>query len=237
MALPYQGGKLTMTALLPPAGSAGCALPGQPALTAITAALRAGGGPGDAVLALPKVNLRVGGPVGDMAAVLKRLGMGVAFGRPADFTGLSPEAGGIGFVQQAATLQVGEQGHRRLGRRRGRGPGERRAGRRALRHLRPPVPAGRVREVDRRAAVPGRGRQPRQHVTGAGAAGPRMGARPLSQAGWGRMRAVPCGPAALRKPGTLAKPLLPGKPGGTASPPPADTRWALLQSLVTSAGC
>jgi serine protease inhibitor len=110
VSLPYQGGKLTMTALLPPAGSAGCALPGQPALTAITAALRAGGEPGGTVLALPKVNLRVGGSASDMGAVLKRLGMGAAFGHAADFTGLSPEAGGIGFVQQAATLQVGEQG-------------------------------------------------------------------------------------------------------------------------------
>ena len=110
VALPYQGGKLTMTALLPPSGSAGCALPAQQALTAITAALRNGGGPGDTVVALPKVNLRVGGPVGDMAAVLKRLGMGAAFSSAADFTGLSPEAGGIGFVQQAATLQVGERG-------------------------------------------------------------------------------------------------------------------------------
>ena len=36
--------------------------------------------------------------------------MGAAFGRAANFTGLSPQAGGIGFVQQAATLQVGEQG-------------------------------------------------------------------------------------------------------------------------------
>lgn len=110
VALPYQGGKLTMTALLPPAGSAGCALPSQSALTAITAALRAGGEPGDTVLALPKVNLRVGGPTGDMGAVLKRLGMAAAFGQTADFTGLSPQAGGIGFVKQAATLQVGEQG-------------------------------------------------------------------------------------------------------------------------------
>jgi len=42
--------------------------------------------------------------------VLKRLGRGAAFGQAADFTGLSPQAGGIGFVKQAATLQVGEQG-------------------------------------------------------------------------------------------------------------------------------
>jgi serpin B len=45
-----------------------------------------------------------------MGEVLKRLGMGTAFGQTADFTGLSPQAGGIGFVKQAATLQVGEQG-------------------------------------------------------------------------------------------------------------------------------
>jgi serpin B len=110
VSLPYQGGTLTMTALLPPAGSAGCALPGQQALTAITAALRAGGEPGGTVLALPKVDLRVGGTVGDMGAVLRRLGMAAAFGQSANFTGLSPQAGGIGFVQQAATLQVGERG-------------------------------------------------------------------------------------------------------------------------------
>jgi serpin B len=110
VSLPYRGGKLTMTALLPPAGSAGCALPGQPALAAITAALRSGGDSGDTVVALPKVDLRVGGPVGDMGPVLKRLGMAPAFAGTANFTGLSPQAGPIGFVQQAATLQVAEQG-------------------------------------------------------------------------------------------------------------------------------
>lgn len=110
VSLPYQGGKLTMTALLPPAGSAGCALPGQSTLTAITAALRAGGEPGGTTLALPKVNLRIDGSTGDMGPVLERLGMQTAFGRTADFTGLSPQAGAIGFVQKAATLQVGERG-------------------------------------------------------------------------------------------------------------------------------
>jgi serpin B len=110
VSLPYQGGKLTMTALLPPAGSAGCALPAQPALAQITAALRAEGETGDTVVALPKVNLKVGGSDGDMGPVLKQLGMAQAFARSADFTGLSPQAGPIGFVQQAATLQVGEQG-------------------------------------------------------------------------------------------------------------------------------
>ena len=110
VSLPYAGGKLTMTALLAPDGSAGCALPGQRDLAAISAALRSGGEPGDTVVALPKADLRVGGPDGDMGPVLKRLGMATAFGRTADFTGLSPRAGGIGFVQQAATLQVAERG-------------------------------------------------------------------------------------------------------------------------------
>jgi serine protease inhibitor len=45
-----------------------------------------------------------------MGPVLKGLGMAPAFGRTADFTALSPQAGPIGFVQQAATLQVAEKG-------------------------------------------------------------------------------------------------------------------------------
>jgi serpin B len=36
--------------------------------------------------------------------------MGDAFGPSADFTGISPQAGGIGLVQQDATLQVTEKG-------------------------------------------------------------------------------------------------------------------------------
>jgi serpin B len=120
VSLPYAGGKLTMTALLPPAGSGGCALPTQAGLAAITASLKAGGTgalprnagrPGDlAMVYLPKVNLAVNGPAGDMKAVLTGLGMGQAFGGTADFTGLSRQAGELAFVQQAATLQVGEKG-------------------------------------------------------------------------------------------------------------------------------
>lgn len=119
VSLPYAGGKLTMTALLPPAGSAACTLPTQPALAAITASLDAGGTgaqPGTAEAArtaavlMPKVNLSVSGPAGDMRAVLTKLGMGRAFTDAADFTGLSRRAGKLAFVQQAATLQVGEKG-------------------------------------------------------------------------------------------------------------------------------
>lgn len=45
-----------------------------------------------------------------MTPVLEQLGMGQAFTDTADFTGLSPRAGQLAFVQQAATLQVGEKG-------------------------------------------------------------------------------------------------------------------------------
>ena len=117
VSLPYQGSKLTMTALLPPTGSGSCALPSAAQMSAITGQLdgvasdfRAGTGLGTADVSLPKVNLDTSGSAGDMRPVLERLGMGLAFGSQADFTGLSPEACCIGFVQQAATLQVGEKG-------------------------------------------------------------------------------------------------------------------------------
>jgi serine protease inhibitor len=110
VSLPYQGGKLTMTALLPPSGSASCALPSQASLTSIARSLD-GPRAGLADVSLPKVSLDTSGGVGDMRPALERLGMGVAFNQQdADFTGLSPQACCIGFVQQAATLQVGENG-------------------------------------------------------------------------------------------------------------------------------
>jgi serpin B len=110
VSLPYQAGRLTMTALLPPAGSASCALPSQASLTSIA---RSFNGPraGLADVSLPKVSLDTSGGVGDMKPALEQLGMGVAFSQQAaDFSGLSPQACCIGFVQQAATLQVGEKG-------------------------------------------------------------------------------------------------------------------------------
>jgi serine protease inhibitor len=119
VSLPYAGGKLTMTALLPPAGSGSCALPTAAGLASVTAKLAAGGTgakpgtsvPGNlAAVYLPKVNLAVNGATGDMKPVLTSLGMGQAFSDAADFTGLSPQAGKLAFVQQAATLQVAEKG-------------------------------------------------------------------------------------------------------------------------------
>jgi serpin B len=61
-------------------------------------------------VSLPKVSLAITGDTGNMNSVLKQLGMGLAFSQSADFLALSPRAKSIAFVQQAATLQVGEKG-------------------------------------------------------------------------------------------------------------------------------
>jgi serine protease inhibitor len=108
--LPYRGGKLAMVALLPPAGAGGCATPAAPALGAMTTRLAAGGTAGPVQsrsVSLPRVNL---GSEASLKGLLSELGMGVAFTASADFAGLSPQPLSIGLVQQAATLQVGEQG-------------------------------------------------------------------------------------------------------------------------------
>jgi serine protease inhibitor len=106
--LPYRGGKLGMEALLPPPGSAGCALPAAAALGAMTSRL-APGQPGASIrsVSFPKVNIAT---QVSLKPVLARLGMGVAFTPAADFTGLSPQACCIGLVEHAATLDVGEKG-------------------------------------------------------------------------------------------------------------------------------
>ena len=106
--LPYRGGKLGMEALLPPPGSAGCALPAAPALGAMTSQL-ASGGPGTLTrsVSFPKVSIAT---QVSMEPVLTGLGMGVAFGHAADFSGLSRQACCIGLVEHAATLDVGEKG-------------------------------------------------------------------------------------------------------------------------------
>jgi serine protease inhibitor len=113
VSLPYQGGKLSMTALLPPSGSGSCALPTTTALHSMTgdlAASASGSSANTATISLPKVNLAITGGTGIMNSELKKLGMGLAFSAAADFSGLSPQAVSIGFVQQAATLQVAEKG-------------------------------------------------------------------------------------------------------------------------------
>jgi serine protease inhibitor len=106
--LPYRGGKLAMEALLPPAGTTGCALPAATALESMTSRLAAGQ-PGllSRSVVFPKVNLATHV---SLKPVLAGLGMGVAFSSSADFTGLSKQACCIGLVEQAATLDIGEKG-------------------------------------------------------------------------------------------------------------------------------
>jgi serine protease inhibitor len=113
VSLPYQGGELAMTALLPPpadttAGTGGgCAVPSAAMLAALRTGLAAAGARHEAGIALPVVDL---GTRQDMNSLLSGLGLGIAFSPAADFTGLSPQAGNISLVEHAATLQVGEQG-------------------------------------------------------------------------------------------------------------------------------
>ncbi|HEX3924412.1 MAG TPA: serpin family protein [Streptosporangiaceae bacterium] len=115
VSLPYRGGKLAMTALLPPAGSGGCPALPVATLHRLTAALapfppghaEPGAARASASVALPKVSLRTSA---SMRPLLTRLGLGIAFGHSADFTALSPEAASLGVVIHAATLAVTEKG-------------------------------------------------------------------------------------------------------------------------------
>jgi serpin B len=113
VSLPYRGGQLAMTALLPAAGAPGCAMPTAAALGAITARLAAAGPAGPnrdlsrTTVVLPRVSLSTRAGMKDL---LTRLGMGIAFTPSADFTGLSPQACCIGLLEHAATLRVGEKG-------------------------------------------------------------------------------------------------------------------------------
>jgi serpin B len=112
VSLPYQGGKLSMTALLPPAPPASasaagaCPDPGAVTLAALTRKLSAPSA-GVSPLSLPEINLRT---KADLESLLTKLGMGVAFSGAADFSGMSPQAGSLGEVEHAATLRVDAQG-------------------------------------------------------------------------------------------------------------------------------
>ena len=107
VSLPYRGNRLSMLAVLPPAGqhAAGCQLPTAGTLGGLAADLSASHT--QTYIALPKVKLASSYA---LKGVLTSLGMGVAFGSRADFSGISPQACCIGFVQHAATLAVAEKG-------------------------------------------------------------------------------------------------------------------------------
>jgi serpin B len=101
-----------MLALLPPASAAGgastvasCQVPGAREMRTLTH--RLAGSSTSRPIALPKVRLAGSEP---LKSALTRLGMGIAFSPHADFTGISPQAWRLGFVQHAATLSVDEKG-------------------------------------------------------------------------------------------------------------------------------
>jgi serpin B len=103
--LPYKGGRLSMLAMLPPAGGSGCQVPIAATVRSLSAAVAATGQ--SMGIILPKVNLSASE---SLQQVLTSLGMGIAFSGGADFSGISPQALRIGFVQHAATLHVDEKG-------------------------------------------------------------------------------------------------------------------------------
>ena len=114
VSLPYQGGKLSMTALLPPAppaSQAGGAASSCPDLSTTTLAALTSqlDSPGAGVnpLSLPEINLRT---QANLMPLLTKLGMGVAFGGAADFSRMSVQAGSLGEVEHAATLRVDAEG-------------------------------------------------------------------------------------------------------------------------------
>ncbi len=119
VSLPYQGGKLSMTALLPPAPSppgSAAVTTGRPAgacpdlaVATLAALTRKLTGPSSRIsaLSLPEINLRT---KADLQSLLTRLGMGVAFSGAADFSAMSSQAGSLGEVEHAATLRVDAQG-------------------------------------------------------------------------------------------------------------------------------
>ena len=105
VALPYRGRRLSMIAALPPVAGRGCQLPSASTVGSLAARLARSKTRTD--IALPKVKLAASE---SLRNVLAKLGMGIAFGDNANFTGLSPQACCIGFVQHAATLAVDEKG-------------------------------------------------------------------------------------------------------------------------------
>lgn len=105
VALPYKGGRLSMLAALPPAGGTGCQVPDAATADALASGLARSKTLTD--VALPRVTMASSE---SLKGVLTKLGMGVAFGDGADFSGLSPQACCIGFVQHAATLAIAEKG-------------------------------------------------------------------------------------------------------------------------------
>jgi serine protease inhibitor len=117
VSLPYQGGRLSMTALLPPAApadapagrsaAAGCPGDLSPATLAVLDRRLSSAPAIASPISLPQVSVHT---KANLAGLLSKLGMGVAFGGAADFSRMSPQAASLGAVEHAATLRVDAQG-------------------------------------------------------------------------------------------------------------------------------
>src|ERR1700722_4887489 len=105
--LPYRGGSLAMTALLPPApaGAAGCQVPTTDVIASLARELRHNAN--GVEIALPRVTLHSSE---SLKPILRKLGMGPAFAPFGDFDAMSPRTDGIGDVVHAATLSVDSAG-------------------------------------------------------------------------------------------------------------------------------
>jgi serpin B len=106
VSLPYRGGRLAMTALLPPAAT-GASCPALTAGLATGLQRQLAHDPAVAGVDLPQVNLST---QERLNGLLTKLGMGIAFSPQADFAGISPAAGYLGAVEHAATLKVDAAG-------------------------------------------------------------------------------------------------------------------------------
>lgn len=102
--LPYAGGRLAMTVLLPDGSLA--ALEKRLAEHGLTPLL-AGVHPTEVSLALPKFTVRTKVVLND---VLRRLGMTLAFTDSADFSGISPVSLEVRRVVHEAVVEVDEEG-------------------------------------------------------------------------------------------------------------------------------
>ncbi|MFC9975889.1 serpin family protein [Spirillospora sp. NPDC127200] len=100
--MPYRGGRLSMTALLPDKAAA-CPRMEAATLGRLAGALK----PARVDLTVPKVELR---SRADLKDLLTGLGMGVAFSGDTDLTGISPKAARLAFVRHAASLIMDERG-------------------------------------------------------------------------------------------------------------------------------
>ncbi|GAB2834447.1 serpin family protein [Actinocorallia aurea] len=101
--IPYTKGSLSMLALLPDAAAddAACKTPSAATLGGLEPKVES------VSLSLPKTDLKTRR---ELSGLLAEAGMPAAFSEAADFTGIAPDASGIGMVLHAATLRVDEEG-------------------------------------------------------------------------------------------------------------------------------